>query len=68
MDETRLRKIAHEAWQNAATIDGLMRYLGPLIEEIQVTSWRDGYNRGRREGEEAQQDHPQGNTDGEVPE
>jgi hypothetical protein len=40
-----LRRIANEVWAHAATIDGLMRYLGPLLDDVE----QRGYERGLTE-------------------
>jgi len=50
----KLRRIANEAWSHAATVDGLMRYLGPLLDAAEQRGYAkgliEGDSGGRREG------------------
>jgi hypothetical protein len=49
LEEKSLRAIANEAWSNAATVDGLMRFLGPLIDSVAIENHDLGYEQGQRD-------------------
>lgn len=46
VQEPELRAIANEVWSNAATIDGLMRCLDPIIQDVAIEESRNGYYEG----------------------